>query len=70
MLMRILIDYVLARAKARVTGTRESFLPEARSNPRLCYFKQKKIMNKDTKEISVFVDESGSFDPDRSSSRY
>ena len=23
-----------------------------------------------TKEISVFVDESGSFDPDRSSSRY
>ena len=27
-------------------------------------------MHKGTKEISVFVDESGSFDPDRSSSRY
>ena len=42
----ILIEYVSARAKARVTGTRESFLPEARSDSRLCYFKQKKIMNK------------------------
>ena len=66
----ILIEYRSARAKARVTGMRETFLPKARSDSRLCYFKQKKIMNKGTKVISVFVDESGSFDPDRNSSRY
>ena len=46
--------------RAGVTGMRETFLPLARSNPRhrLC----KPTM---TKEISVFVDESGSFAPAR-----
>ena len=42
----ILLYYTTAEAKARVTGTRETFLPKARSDSRLCYFKQKKIMNK------------------------
>ena len=68
--VRILIEYALARAKARVTGTRETFLPEARSNPRLCYFDLLVIMEKKTKEISVFIDESGSFESDPDSSRY
>ncbi len=66
----ILVKYASARAKAQVTGTRESFLPEARSNPRLCYFDLMVIMDKKTKEISVFIDESGSFEADPDSSRY
>ena len=63
-----MIKYASARAKACVTGKRETFLPEARRNPRLCFIVSDIIMN--IKEISVFVDESGSYDPNRGSSRY
>ena len=68
--VRILIDCTLARAKDQVTGTRESFLPEARSNPRLCYSDLFVIRDRKTKEISVFIDESGSFESNPDSSRY
>ena len=36
----ILLYYTTAEAKARVTGMRETFLPWARSDPRLRIFKK------------------------------
>ena len=36
----ILLYYTVAKAKARVTGMRETFLPWARSDPRLRIFKR------------------------------
>ena len=58
----ILLYYTAAKAKARVTGMRETFLPWARTCSSPSYFLLRKIMAK-IKEISVFVDESGSFSP-------
>lgn len=49
-------------------GGEASAVGEEQSSPSL--FKRSDLSNKGIKEISVFVDESGSFDPDAKSSQF
>jgi len=58
------------KAEAGVTGMRRMSFAYGREQSLPLVFRSKSPMENKTKEISVFVDESGSFQPDEKSSRY